>query len=240
MSPTATTTAKWCGKRLRDDPQGSVALGWPVCVGPDPQSREPSVSPLLLGDARVFREDEGGWRCERTGAGVDLNSAALGLLGFSYEDRLAIETAIAKSVAVDEAKGRRERAEAILRELVEHGVEGLADIGASPLVEIDGRRQRGIVNAAVLLPPASSNALILNLAKDLRVLAAGEEGLGTLTGAASAMFGGAISDTASQSVDPAPTVGQSSVQQDRAVHSAMTNPLTVVPARLVQASRRWS
>ena len=43
--------AKWCANRLRDDPQGLVALGWPVCVGPEPQSRELSVSPLLVGDA---------------------------------------------------------------------------------------------------------------------------------------------------------------------------------------------
>ena len=226
--PDSPDTAKWCARRLRDDPQGSVALGWPVCIGPDPQSRELSVSPLLLGDARVLRGDDGTWRCERAGAGVDLNSAALGLLGFSYEDRLAIETAVARSVAVDEAEGRRERAEAILRELVEHGVEGLADIGASPLVGINGRGQHGVVNAAVLLPPASSSTLILNLARDLRELAAGDEGLGALKGAASAMFGGVRPESASESVDPAPTVGQSSVQQDRAVHSAMTNPLTVV------------
>ena len=43
-----------------------------------------------------------------------------------------------------------------------------------------------------------------------------------------AMFGGALPESASESVNPTPTVGQSSVQQDRAVHSAMTNPLTVV------------
>ncbi len=226
--PDSPGTAKWGAKRLRDDPQGSVALGWPVCVGPDPQSRELSVSPLLVGDARVFQDDGGGWRCERAGGGVDLNSPALRLLGFSDEDRRAIETATAKSVAVDEAKGRRERAAAILRELVEHGVEGLADIGASPPAEIDGRGRNGVVNAAVLLPPASGNALIRNLATDLRELAAGEDGLGTLTGVASAMFGGALPESASESVNPTPTVGQSSVQQDRAVHSAMTNPLTVV------------
>ena len=226
--PDSPGTAKWCAKRLRDDPQGLVALGWPVCVGPDPQTREPSVSPLLVGDARVLRGDGDEWRCERAGAGVDLNAAALGLLGFSYEDRLAIETAVAKSVAVDEAQGRRERAEAILRELVAHGVKELADIGASPLVGIDARRRGGVVNAAILLPPVSRSTLILNLAEDLRVLAAGEEGLGTLTGAASAMFGGSIPESGSERVDPVPTVGPSSVQQDRAVHAAMTRPLTVV------------
>ena len=59
-----------------------MALGWPVCVGRDPQSRELSVSPLLVGDARVYQGDGGGWRCERAGGGVDLNSAALRLLGF--------------------------------------------------------------------------------------------------------------------------------------------------------------
>ena len=59
--------AKWCANRLRDDPQGLVALGWPVCVGPEPQSRELSVSPLLVGDARVFQGDSGMWRCERAG-----------------------------------------------------------------------------------------------------------------------------------------------------------------------------
>ena len=226
--PDGLDTAKWCAKRLRDDPQGSVTLGWPVCVGRDPQSRELSVSPLLVGDARVFHGDGGGWRCERAGGGVDLNAAALGLLGFSYEDRLAIETAIAKSVAVDEATGRRERAMAILREIAEHGVEGLEDVGASPPVGIDGWGRSGVVNAAVLLPPPSNNALIFNLAEDLRELAAGEGDLETLTGAASAMFGATLPESAPESVDPTPTVDRSSVQQDRAVHSAMTNPLTVV------------
>lgn len=115
--PDSPVAAAWCANRLRNDLQGLVALGWPVCVGPDPQSRELSVSPLLVGDARVLQGDGGEWRCERAGSGVDMNPAALNLLGFSVEDRLAIETAIAQSVAVDEAKGRRERAAAILREL---------------------------------------------------------------------------------------------------------------------------
>ena len=224
--PDSPVAATWCANRLRNDPQGLVALGWPVCVGPDPQSRELSISPLLVGDARVLRGDGGEWRCERAGSGVDLNPAALNLLRFSFEDRLAIETAIAQSVAVDEAKGRRERAAAILRELEEHGVEGLAEIGTSPPVRIEGSRPGGVVNAAVLLPPASRSTLIRNLAEDLRVLA--DNGLGRLTGAASVVFGGGALANARESVDPTPTVGYSSVQQDRAVHSAMTNPLTVV------------
>ena len=57
--------AKWCAARVRADPQGFVVLGWPVCVGTDRQSREQVVSPLLIGDARVFRGDNGEWRCER-------------------------------------------------------------------------------------------------------------------------------------------------------------------------------
>ena len=120
------------------------------------------MSPLLVGDARVFQGDSGEWRCERAGGGVDLNPGALGLLGFADEDRLAIETAIAKSVAVDEANGLRERATAILRELGEHGVDGLGEFGTSPLVSIDGRRRNGrVVNAALLLPPVSGNTLDL-------------------------------------------------------------------------------
>ena len=220
--------AKWCARRLRDDPRGLVTLGWPVCVGPDPQSRELSVSPLLVGEARVFQGDSGEWGCERAGGGVDLNPGAPGLLGFADEDRLAIETAIAKSVAVDEAKGLRERAAAILRELGEHGVGGLAEIGTSPLVSIDGNKRSQVVNAAILLPPVSGSTLIFNLTRDLGELAAGEGDVGTLTGAASVMFGGTLSGSSPESVNPTPTVGQSSVQQDRAVHSAMTNPLTVV------------
>ena len=154
--------------------------------------------------------------------------AAASLLGFSGEDRVAIETAIAQSVAVDEAKGRRERAAAILRELTEYGVDGLAEVDASPTAAIDGRGRRGTLNAAVLLPPTSSSFLILNLGKDLRELAAGGGRLETLTGAASVVFGGASQGNPSEAVNPTPTVDHSSVQQDRAVHSAMTNPLTVV------------
>ena len=135
-------------------------------------------------------------------------------------------------------KGRRERAAAILRELTEHGVDGLAEIHASPTASIDGRGRRGTLNAAVLLPPTSSSTLILNLGKDLRELAAGGGRLGTLTGAASVVFGGASPGNASESVNPTPTVDHSSVQQDRAVHSAMTNPLTVVtgPPRFRQVA----
>ena len=226
--PNNPATAKWCADRVRDNPEGLVLLGWPVCVGTEPQSRELCVSPLLVGDARVFSSESGEWRCERAGGGVDLNPTALRLLGFSDEDRLAIENTIAQSVAVDDAKGRRERAAAILRELTEHGVDGLAEIHASPSVPIDGRGQEGVLNAAVLLPPVSHSPLILNLSKDLRELAAGGDRLGTLTGAASVVFGGAPPGNASESVNPTPTVGHSSVQQDRAVHSAMTYPLTVV------------
>ncbi len=218
------SAAKWCSNRLRDDPQGLVALGWPVCVGLEPQSRELSISPLLVGDARVFQGDGDVWRCERAGGGVDLNPAALSLLGFSAGDRMAIETAVAQSVAVDEAKGRRERAAAILRELTEHGVEGLADIDAAPMTRIEGGRRSEVVNAAVLLPPSSSSTLILNLAKDLRGLADNDGGLG----AASVVFGSGLVESTPEPVDPGPTISHSSVQQDRAIHSAMTNPLTVV------------
>ena len=226
--PDNPATAKWCATRVRDDPQGLVVLGWPVCVGAERQTRELVVSPLLVGDARVFQSDSGEWCCERAGGGVDLNPMALSLLGFSAEDRQAIETAIAHSVAVDEAKGRRERAAATLRELTELGVEGLAEIGASPTDPIDGRGRRGALNAAVLLPPTSGSSLILNLGKDLRELSPGGDRLGPLTGAASVVFGGASPSNDSESVNPTPTVDHSSVQQDRAIHSAMTNPLTVV------------
>ena len=220
--------AQWCATRVRDDPQGSAVLGWPVCVGTERHSRELVVSPLLIGDARVFRSDSGKWRCERAGGGVDLNPMALNMLGFSAEDRLAIETAIAQSVAVDEAKGRRERAAAILRELTEHGVDGLAGIDASPTAPFDGSDRKGTLNAAVLLPPMSGSTLIRNLGADLRELADGGGRPGALTGAASVVFAGAPQGNISESVNPTPTVDHSSVQQDRAVHSAMTNPLTVV------------
>ena len=226
--PNNPAAAKWCAARVRDNPEGLVVLGWPVCVGTEPQSRELRVSPLLVGDARVFRSDSGEWRCERAGGGVDVNPTALRLPGFSKDERRDIEKAIAQSVAVDEAKGRRERAAATLRELTEHGVHGLAEIHASPSAPIDGRGQEGVLNAAVLLPPVSDSRLTLNLRMDLRELAAGGDRLGTLTGAASVVFGGASPGNASESVNPRPTVGHSSVQQDRAVHSAMTNPLTVV------------
>lgn len=125
--PEDTDTIKWCRKRLRDDPDGVVSHGWPVCVGLEPRSRELSLSPLLVGDVRVFAGPDGRWGCERAGGGVDLNVSALGLLGISVEDRRGIESAVARSVAVDEAKGRRERAAALLRELVELGVEGLEE-----------------------------------------------------------------------------------------------------------------
>lgn len=220
--------AKWCARRLKSDREGLVAHGWPICVGPDPVSSKQSVSPLLVGDARVFQGDGGKWLCERAGGGVDLNTAALALLGFPNDDRAAIETAVARSVAVDEAKGRRERTAAILRALAEHGVEGLAEVGASPPGRIDAGGRGVVVNAAVLLPPATSNALTMNLAKDLRELAAAEGDLGAVTGAASAMFGEILPRSASESVVPTPTIAHSSVQQDRAVHSAMTSPLTVV------------
>lgn len=85
-----------------------------------------------------------------------------------------------------------------------------------------------MANAAVLLPRVSNSALIRNLAKDLGEVAAGGRGPDKRKGAAAAMFGRTLPETVTECVDPGPTVGQSSVQQDRAVHSAMTNPLTVV------------
>ncbi len=216
--------ATWCAKRSRDDPDGTVALGWPVCVGRDRQSRRLSAAPLLIGDARVVRADGDAWRCERAGGGVDLNAAALTLLGFSAEDRLAMETAVAQSVAVEEADGRQERTSAILRELREHGVDGLADIGAEPPHGIGERERDGIVNAAVLLPPASGTTLTLNLTRDLQGLASN----GGEWGAASVVFGGDPVGGREETVDPPPAIAHSSAQQDRAVHSAMTQPLTVV------------
>ena len=223
--PNGPDGAKWCAKRVRDDPEGIVVIGWPVCVGLERDSRELSLSPLLVGDARVIRHDDGGWQCERAGGGVDLNSAALSLLGFSDDERLAIETAVAQSVAVEEAGERRERTLAILRELTEHGIEGLAGFGTNPPSPIDGHR--GLVNAAVLLPPVSNTPLIHNLTEDLREIASQDGNAGKVSDAVSVVFGDTPHNNP-QTVNPTPTLGHSSVQQDRAVHSAMTNPLTVV------------
>lgn len=219
--PDTPKSNRWCETNRKENPE-SLILGWPICVGQDRDSWTTVISPLLIVETRL-KEVDGSWRCERTGRGIELNSSALGLLGVSDDERYSIDAAIEKSVAVEEAKGIDQRADAILSTLQDTIAEGVQAADRTALQR--PTRQRGIQNAAIVLPPGDPSRIHQNLIQELRSLKADSDL--TETGPAAVILGKETTDQ-KQSITARPTLVLSTLNQDRAVNSAMENTLTVV------------
>ena len=206
----------WCRDR-REAIGETIVAGWPLAAGLDIKGL--ALSPLLVSDAELERRDAGGWICRCRS--VSLNPYALDLLGVEREERDELVRRTAGNPAVDEAASPGRRVEAILETLRASGVAALAD----PLALSPPGDEPGIHNAAALATSTGAAAASWMLIQDLLALANDPR---LMEKGPAAVFAGISPVPPPPPPDPHPSLLPSTLAQDRAVHAAMKNVLTVV------------
>lgn len=205
----------WC--RDRQEAIGeTIVAGWPLAAGVDVKGF--ALSPLLVSDAEIERRDDG-WICRCRS--VSLNPYALDLLGVEREERDDLVRRTAGDPAVEEAASPGRRAAAILETLRAFGVEAPGDPQAlSPPGD-----EPGIHNAAALATSTGAATASWMLIQDLLALANDPR---LMEKGPAAVFAGISPIPPTPTPDSHPSLLPSTLAQDRAVHAAMKNVLTVV------------
>ena len=219
--PDDSHTKAWCMQHANAIGETLIA-GWPLIVGRTQQGGI-GASPLLIADVRL-QEDSGVWRCERPADYVEFNSYALDLLGYDRDTQQTLAKMVHDSPQVDDASGAGAQAVMILRALTDGGVGGLSSLDPDALGPSQPP-QEGVWNAGVVRETFGRGANIKWLAEDLDELI--HRPCLMRSGPAAALLRQApVADVPSP--EPHPTLVASSIEQDRAVHAAMTNDFTVV------------
>ncbi len=214
-------TIAWCVQRASAIGETLIA-GWPLIVGRTQQGGR-GASPLLVTEVRL-QEDRDQWRCERIADYVELNSYALELLGYDRDGQQALAKAVDDSPQVDAASEAGARATAILQVLTDGGVDGLTSLDPGALCP-PKPKQEGVWNAGVVRETFGRGSFTRKLADDLDELIHRPHLM--RRGPAAVLLRHASVATVPPP-EPHPTLVASSIEQDRAVHAAMTNEFTVV------------
>ena len=214
---------QWFHAREKNIGEPLIA-GWPIIVGPDPDTGKGALvsTPLLVAEVELC-ESNGKWCIQHLGVGADLNPFALDLLDLDRETRDEIIVAVESSVEVEESNSSAARSNAILQALQEEGIEGLDELNPVALSIL--RNTKGIHNSGVVMTAASTAGSVRSLIDDLEELANYPE---LLSGGPAAVLLGKAPASEVPLPAPHPTIALSSLRQDQAVHSAMTNVFTVV------------
>ncbi|MDE0418289.1 MAG: AAA domain-containing protein [bacterium] len=200
----------------------ALLAGWPLVIGKSPGRRDPVLSPLLLVQAELELWDDI-WKLLTPGTGVDLNPFALDLLGLDEEVCSVLVAEVRASVEVEESETLARHAHAILKVLESQGVEGLEDLDPAALSPTP--TGKGIHNAGVVMTASADTRIIGRLIGDLEEVANYPE---LLSSGPAAVLLGQTPAAHAPLPEPHPTIDLSSLSQDRAIHSAMVNELTVV------------
>ena len=219
--PNDPKTMAWCVQRTNAIGETLIA-GWPLIVGKAQQGVS-VVSPLLVTEVRL-QEDRGVWHCERIASYVELNSYALELLGYDRDGQQALVKAVEDSPQVDVASGAGARATAILQVLTDGGVDGLSNLDPGALC-VPKLSQEGVWNAGVVREFFGRGSFTRKLADDLDELIHRPH---LMRRGPAAVLLRHTSVATVPPPEPHPTLVASSIEQDRAVHAAMTNEFTVV------------
>lgn len=220
--PADRAAQNWCAQRMAAIGE-SVLAGYPLVQGQSHDSQAISVSPLFVTEV-VLRRTTAGFEVERLSQGLDVNPAALDVLGMSRDEReeclLTLETS-----PEFESGPLHDRLRAGMR-IVLDCAGRTSDQDFDPL-DLDPLEpgQVGLHNTAALIATQGGSVYTKRLVEDLEALVAQPQSLhegplGVLLGAIKA----------SPMPLPAshPIMVPSTIRQDQAVHSAMTVPFTVV------------
>lgn len=219
--PDGPNAKAWCEQRTGAIGE-TLIVGWPLIVGHAGRGGS-GAAPLLVTEVSL-RADGGVWRCERLGGYVEFNGYALERLGYSRDEREGLAKAVDGDPGVANASDAASRAQMILQVLTDGGVDGLSDLDPGGLCELRPTGQ-GVWNAGVVMATFGRADFVRKLAEDLDELI-NRPALMRRGPAAVLLRHAAAPDIPLPS--PHPTLVPSSIEQDRAVHAAMTREFTVV------------
>ncbi len=205
-------------------PGEPLLVGWPLVVGIDPETRRGGLarSPLLVAEAEVEASD-GVWTLRISNTRVDLNPFALDLLGLDRDSRAEVARVVGTSVEVDEAVTPAARAYALLAALEDQGIDGLMELDPAALSTLP--ETEGIHNAGVVMAVSTRAHFTRNLVADLVEIANYPDRLAE--GPAAILLGQAT-PAAPTPLELHHTIVNSSLNQEKVIHSAMVNDFTVV------------
>lgn len=220
--PADRSAQNWCAQRVAAIGE-SVLAGYPLVQGRSRDNQAISVSPLFVTEV-VLRRTTAGFEVERLSQGLDVNRAALDLLGMSREERdeclLTLETS-----SEFESGPLLDRLRTGLRIVLDCAGRA-TDQDFDPLnlnpLELT---QAGLSNTAALLATQGGSVYTKRLVEDLEALIAKPQSLreGPL-----GVLLGAVNPSPMPLPASHPIMVPSTLRQDQAVHSAMTVPFTVV------------
>ncbi len=207
----------------------TLAVGWPIAVGIDHEVDQKglSFSPLLIAEIQAEAAD-GAWTLGISNTRVELNPFALALIGLGEDSLRQVMAAVRASAEVDEAATPEVQADALLAVLEDEGIDDLRQLDTSallPLPKTEEDQAGDIHNSGVVMKVSAGRHTTHNLIADLKKIAGDPNMLAE--GPAAVLLGQASPDVLPP-LTHHPTIADSSLNQDKVIHSAMENAFTVV------------
>jgi very-short-patch-repair endonuclease/RecA/RadA recombinase len=213
----------WCRARATNLGE-TVLAGWPLVIGPEPDATSSAyvAAPLFTCEVRLARTDDR-WVIEHVGASVDLNPYALDLMGVARDERDELVRAVEESDAVESVSTNVGRVRAILAGLAESGLDELKSLDPESLKP--SVFTKGVHPVAVVMATTGSTQMTRMLLEDLDELIWNPD---LVIGTPAEQFLGLKPCSNVTAFQAQPAVVPTTLSQDQAVTSAMSNTLTVV------------
>lgn len=221
-------TTRWVQQRLSSLGE-TLIIGYPLIVGEETNNggARRVVRPLFVGEASVELDQQSGrLTVGRLSDSVDPNPHALELLGMSREERDEFMVALEGSTAFDEARSSVDKVRVgidVLLEVNPNSAPNFACIDPGVLIEMS--HESGVHNSSALFVTSGSSQITRRLVEELETLLKQPSAL--TAGPLGRLFG-EETRTAPNIPRCHPIVVPTTLRQDQAIHSAMTEVFTVV------------
>lgn len=226
--PNDQATTRWAGQRMSAIGE-TVVVGYPLVVGSDSGNGTAGVvmRPLFINEVKVrFDEQRNVFSVARLGDSLDVNPAAIDLMGLTRDERDECLAVLGASPEFDEAKTALDQLRIGLATLAEvTGIDTLRPEHFDPAKMGAPTEANGVCNAAALFVTTGSSQITRKLTEEL------EELLRDPVALASGPVGVLLGQRLNQPMQLPrchPIIVPSTLRQDQAIHSAMTSPFTVV------------
>ena len=211
---------RWLNQREHETEETLMA-GWPLVSGADPQELwRNRQMPLLITEVRLDSR-----QCTPVNGIVDLNRSALELLGIQHTEIDGYLQAIAASPGVQEADSPEECLQAMLSILVDATPFLRQWVDYRAARSLDATQHGSIKNTAALFAATGTSRVYQALIQDLQDLANRPQ---LMEKGPAAVLLGKVPVPPVPPPKPQPVIMHSSLRQDEALHSAMSNVFTVV------------
>lgn len=226
--PTDPATARWVKQRLSSIGE-TLLVGYPLIVG-DEQGNNGTrrvVRPLFVGEANIeLNPQDQAYSVGRVADSLDPNPHALELLGMTRDERDEFIAALDGSAAFEEARGAEQKLRIGLDLLREVSPATAAEFNSVEPRALTGLSdQAGVHNAAALFATIGSSQITRSLVGELEALLKQPSAL------SAGPLGRLLGEQGPMTIclpTCHPIVVPSTLRQDQAVHSALTETFTVV------------